>query len=51
MAAGSGKPSMCEQQLQADVADLTTALGEAAVKLRVWKKFAEHRLGPSATSR
>ena len=32
-------------------ADLTQALGEAAVELRVWKKSAEGRLGPSRTSR
>jgi len=51
LAAGSGRPSTREQQLQAEVADLTTALGEAAVELRVWQKSAEHRLGPSTTSR
>ena len=50
-AAGSGKPSSREQQLEAEVADLTSALGEAAVELRVWKKSAAHRLGPSKTSR
>ena len=36
---------------EAEVADLTQALGEAAVELRVWKKSAEGRLGPSRTSR
>jgi transposase len=51
LAAGGGKPSTREQQLEAEVADLTTALGEAAVELRVWKKSAEHRLGPWKTSR
>jgi transposase len=51
LAAGSGKPSTREAQLEAEVAELTTALGEAAVELRVWKKSAEHRLGPSKTSR
>jgi transposase len=51
LAAGSGKPSTREQQLEAEVAELTTALGEAAVELRAWKKSAEHRLGPSKTSR
>jgi transposase len=51
LAAGSGRPSSREQQLEAEVAELTTALGEAAVELRVWKKSAEHRLGPSKTSR
>jgi transposase len=42
----SGKP-----QLAAEVAELTTALGEAHVELRVWKKSAEGRLAPSRTSR
>jgi transposase len=51
LAAGSGKPSTRAQQLEAEVAELTTALGEAAVELRVWKKSAERRLGPSKTSR
>ena len=40
-----------EDQLQAQVEELTTALGEAHVELRVWKKSAEHRLGPSRISR
>ncbi len=30
-----------EYQREAEVADLTQALGEAAVKIRVWKKSAE----------
>ncbi len=51
LTAGSGKPTSREQQLEAEVADLTTALGEAAVELRVWKKSAEGRLSPSKTSR
>jgi transposase len=51
LAAGSGKPSVREQQLEAEVAELTQALGEAHVELRVWKKSAEHRLGPLRTSR
>ncbi len=51
LAAGSGKPSTREQQLEAEVAELITALGEAAVELRVWKKSAERRLGPAKTSR
>ena len=51
LAAGSGRASSREQQLDAEVADLTSALGEAAVELRVWKKSAEYRLGPSKTSR
>ncbi|MEV0695543.1 helix-turn-helix domain-containing protein [Streptomyces sp. NPDC050388] len=51
LAAGKSGPSSREQQLEAQVADLTQALGEAAVELRVWKKSAEGRLGPSRTSR
>jgi len=50
-AAGRSGPSTREQQLEAGVADLTQALGEAAVELRVWKRSAEGRLGPSGTSR
>ena len=34
-----------------EVAELTQALGEAAVEIRVWRKSAEGRLGPSRTSR
>jgi transposase len=48
---GRSGPSTREQQLEAEVAELTQALGEAAVELRVWKKSAEGRLGPSKTSR
>ena len=51
LAAGSGRASSREQQFEAEVADLTSALGEAAVDLWVWKKSAAHRLGPSKTSR
>ena len=51
LAAGRSGPSTREQQLEAEVADLTQALGEAAVEVRVWKKSAEGRLGPSRTSR
>jgi transposase len=50
-AGGSSRPSSREEQLAAEVADLTTALGEAHVELRVWKKSAEGRLAPSRTSR
>lgn len=39
-----------EQQLQAEIDELTAALGEAHVQLRVWKRSAE-RLAPSRTSR
>ena len=51
LAAGKSGPSTREQQLEAEVADLTQALGEAAIELRVWKKSVEGRLGPSRTSR
>ena len=51
LSTGRSGPSTREQQLEAEVADLTQALGEAAVELRVWKKSAEGRLGPSRTSR
>lgn len=49
--AGKSKPSTREQQLEDEVAELTRALGEAAVEIRVWRKSAEGRLGPSRTSR
>ena len=45
--AGKTGPSSREEQLEAEVAELTQALGEAAVEIRVWKKSAEGRLGPS----
>src|SRR3954452_22685610 len=51
LVAGRAGPSSREQQLEAEVADLTQALGEAAVEIRVCKKSAEGRLGPSRTSR
>lgn len=51
LTAGRAGPSTREQQLETEVAELTQALGEAAVELRVWKKSAEGRLGPSRTSR
>jgi transposase len=51
LAAGKSGPSTREEQLEAEVVELTQALGEAAVELRVWKKSAEGRLGPSRTSR
>ena len=50
-AGGSSRPSSREEQLAAQVEELTTALGEAHVELRVWKKSAEGRLAPSRTSR
>lgn len=52
LASGGGSgPSAREAQLEAEVADLTQALGEAAVEVRVWKRSAEGRLGPSRTLR
>ena len=48
---GCSRPSSREEQLAAQVEDLTSALGEAHVELRVWKKPAEGRLAPSGTSR
>lgn len=51
LAAGKSGPSSREKQLEVEVAELTQALGEAAVEIRVWKKSAEGRLGPSRTSR
>ena len=51
LAAGRSGPSTREEQLEAQVEDLTQALCEAAVEIRVWKKSAEGRLGPSRTSR
>jgi transposase len=51
LTAGRSGPTSRESQLEAEVDDLTRALGEAAVELRVWKKSAEGRLGPWRTSR
>lgn len=51
LAAGRSGPLSRESQLEAEVAELPQALGEAAVAIRVWKKSAEGRLGPSRTSR
>ncbi|HEX3679255.1 MAG TPA: transposase [Galbitalea sp.] len=51
LVAGETGPSSREQLLEVEVAELTQALGEAAVEIRVWKKSAEGRLGPSRTSR
>jgi transposase len=49
--ARSSGVSAREEQLEAEIAELRTALGEAHVQLRVWKKSAEGRLAPSRTSR
>jgi len=51
LTAGKTGPSTREAQLEAEVDDLTRALGEAAVELRVWKRSAEGRVGPLRTSR
>jgi len=51
LTAGRSGPSSREQQLEAEVSELTQALGEAAIEIRVWKKSAEGRLRPSRTSR
>ena len=51
LVAGRSGPSSREEQLESEVVELTQALGEAHVDLRVWKKSAEGRLGPSRTSR
>ena len=40
-----------EQRLEAEIEELKAALGEAHVELRVWKKSAEGRLGPTRSSR
>ena len=53
LADGGGRPGSNPQvqRLEAEVEDLTSALGEAHVELRVWKKSAEGRLGPTRSSR
>lgn len=51
LATGRNGPSSREEQFEAGVIELTQALGEAAVEIRVWKKSAEGRLGPWRTSR
>ncbi len=40
-----------ERMLLEEVEELKAALGEAHVELRVWKRSAEHRLGPTRSSR
>ena len=47
LVAGRSGPSTREAQLEAEVAELTTALGGAAIEVRVWKKSAEGRLDPT----
>ena len=48
---GKPGPNARERQLLEEVEELKAALGEAHVELRVWKRSAEHRLGPTRTSR
>jgi transposase len=47
--AGKSGPSTRKARPQAQVAELTQALDEAAVELPVWNRSAEDRLGPSRT--
>ncbi len=51
--ADGGRPGSKPQvlRLEAEIEDLKAALGEAHVELRVWKKSAEGRLGPTRSSR
>ena len=51
LAAGKTGSSSREAQLEGEVTELTQALGEAAVEIRVWKRSAEGRLGRSRTSK
>lgn len=51
LTAGRSGPSSREEQLEAQVQDLTQALGEAHLEARVPKLSAEGRLSPSRTSR
>lgn len=44
-------PSQRERALAEENEELKAALGEVHVELRVWKKSAEHRLGPMESSR
>jgi len=48
---GPSGPNVRERQLEAEVEELKAALGEVHVELRVWKKSAEFRLGPTRSSR
>ncbi len=48
---GKPGPNSRERMLLDEVEDLKAALGEAHVELRVWKCSAEHRLGPTRSSR
>ena len=48
---GPSAPNARERALAAENEELKAALGEAHVELRVWKKSAEFRLGPTRSSR
>jgi len=48
---GRLQPSQRERALAEENEELKAALGEAHVELRVWKKSAEYRLGPTRSSR
>lgn len=51
--ADGGRPGSSPQvqRLEAEVEELKAALGEAHVELRVWKRSAEFRLGPTRSWR
>jgi transposase len=51
VASGPLQPSQRERALAEENEELKAALGEAHVELRVWKRSAEHRLGPTRSSR
>src|SRR5438128_3404807 len=46
---GALQPNQRERALADENEQLKAALGEAHVELRVWKKSAEYRLGPTRT--
>ena len=48
---GKLAPNARERQLLDENEQLRAALGEAHVELRVWKRSAEHRLGPTRSLR
>ena len=48
---GKPGPNPRERMQLDEVEELKAALGEAHVELRVWKRSAEHRLGPTRSSR
>src|SRR5581483_3830642 len=49
--ADGGRPGSNPQMRRLEDEELKAALGEAHVELRVWKKSAEYRLGPTRPSR